>query len=84
MREFLSVTRPLWVVSGILAATALWLAVGPSLPIEYRGLRTIGPYAALGIALALAWWFNRGRTFVLVGSLLAAWRDTSTRSSTAR
>ena len=73
MKEVLRVTRPLWPVSAILAATALWLAAGPSLPIEYRGLRTIGPYAALGIALGLAWWFNRGRSFVLVGSLLAAW-----------
>jgi diguanylate cyclase (GGDEF)-like protein len=73
VNEFIRVTRPIWPVSAILAAAALWLSFGPSLPIEYRGLRTIGPYAALGIALGLAWWFNRGRSFVLVGSLLAAW-----------
>jgi diguanylate cyclase (GGDEF)-like protein len=73
MKELLRVTRPIWTVSAILAATALWLALGPPLPIEYQGLRTAGPYAVLATALGLAWWFNRGRSFVLVASLLAAW-----------
>jgi diguanylate cyclase (GGDEF)-like protein len=71
--EFLRVSRPVWPVSGILAATALWLWLAPPLPLEFAGLRTAGPYAVLATALGLAWWFNRGRAFVIVASLLAAW-----------
>ena len=73
MIEFLRVSRPVWAVSGILALTALLLWLAPPLPLELAGLRTAGPYALLGTALVLAWWFNRGRTFVIVASLLAAW-----------
>jgi len=49
--------------------------VGRPLPASLAGLRGAGPYAALAIALALAWWFNRGRAFVaaltILGALLA-------------
>src|SRR5688500_20317556 len=36
------------------------------------GSRRWGPYALLGAGLVLAWWFNRGRAFVLLASLLGA------------
>ena len=77
MIERLSALRPLWVPGGILAAAALLLWLGRPLPPSLSGLRSIGPYAALIAAVALAWWFNRGRAFVIAASLLAgfeAWQ----------
>jgi len=50
----------------------LAVAAGVRLPETLSGLRTAGPYAALATALALAWWFNRGRAFVLALSVLGA------------
>ena len=55
----------------LLTILAVWR--GPELPLGYEGLRTAGPTAVLSIALALALWFNRGRSFVLLASLLLAW-----------
>ena len=72
MIERLSTLRPLWVPGGILAAAALLVWLGRPLPPSLSGLRSIGPYAALIAAVALAWWFNRGRAFVIAASLLAA------------
>jgi diguanylate cyclase (GGDEF)-like protein len=71
--ERLSALRPLWVPGGILAAAALLLWVGRPLPPSLSGLRSIGPYAALIAAVALAWWFNRGRAFVIAASLLGGY-----------
>ena len=65
MIERLSTLRPLWVPGGILAAAALVLWIGRPLPPSLSGLRSTGPYAALIAAVALAWWFNRGRAFVI-------------------
>lgn len=59
-----------------MAAAALVVWLGRPLPASLSGLRTAGPYAALGAALALTWWFNRGRSFVIAASVLlafAAW-----------
>ena len=69
--ELLRALRPAWVPAGILAVTAVlaWLA---PLPEGLVGLRRWGPYALLGTGLLLAWWFNRGRAFVLAASLLGA------------
>ena len=69
--ELLRALRPAWAPAGILAATAIlaWLV---SLPATLVGLRTWAPYALLGTGLALAWWFNRGRAFVLLASVLGA------------
>lgn len=63
--------RPAWVPAGIVGLTALgaWLL---SLPAGLADLRMLGPYALLGIAAVLSWWFNRGRTFVIAASLLGA------------
>ena len=73
MIEPLRALRPLWVPGGILAAAALLVWLGRSLPPSLAGLRSIGPYAALIVAVALAWGFNRGRAFVIAASLLAGY-----------
>src|SRR3954462_12462955 len=57
-----------------MSVLVVWM--GSPLPQSLSGLRTAGPYAALIAALALAWGFNRGRSFVIAASLLggfAAW-----------
>jgi diguanylate cyclase (GGDEF)-like protein len=70
--EPLKVLRPAWLPAGILALAALILWLGPGLPESLVGLRTAGPYAALVAATVLAWWFNRGRSFVIAASMLLA------------
>ena len=77
MLEPLKALRPAWVPIGIVAAAALLVWLGPPLPAGFEGLRIAGPYAALVPALGLAWWFNRGRSFVLAASLLAAFAGLS-------
>src|SRR2546428_13656762 len=72
MREFYSVLRPAWVAVAIIAATAPAAALLSPLPASLAGLSTAGPYAVLATATLLAWWFNRGRSFVILASLLAA------------
>ena len=71
MNRRLRALRPLWVPGGILAAAALLAWSGKSLPSGYTGLRSAGPYTVLAVALVLAWWFNRGRSFVVAASVLA-------------
>src|SRR5512138_2867723 len=67
----MSSLRPAWLPAGIIAVTALgaWFV---ALPASLTGLRTLGPNTILLIAAALAWWFNRGRSFVIAASLLGA------------
>ena len=72
MVEQLRALRPLWVPAGVLVAAALLAWRGYSLPLTLEGLRTWGPYAALGAAAVLAWGFNRGRAFVIAASILGA------------
>jgi len=60
-------------VGGILLATILAVTLIPRLPEGYEGLRTAGPYAVLLTGLGMALWFNRGRSFVLLASLLLGW-----------
>ncbi len=73
MSEFLRLSRPAWPVAAILATTtaAVWLA--PPLPASLAGLSIAGPYAVLVTAVGLAWWYNRGRSFVLAASILLGW-----------
>ena len=72
MRDYVRATRPFWVPAGILAAATLVAWIGkPHLPDSLSGLRSYGPAALLAIAVGLAWWFNRGRAFVIALSILA-------------
>jgi diguanylate cyclase (GGDEF)-like protein len=60
-------------VALILVATVSALAAGLSLPEPLSGLKAAGPYAVLATATGLAWWFNRGRSFVIAATLLLGW-----------
>lgn len=72
MNEHVRATRPLWVPAGILVAAALLVWLGrPGLPGSLLGLRSAGPAALLVVAVGLALWFNRGRSFVVALSILA-------------
>ena len=73
MSERLRALRPLWVPAGILAVAALLVWQGRPLPASLAGLRTAGPYAVLAAAAALAWGFNRGRSFVVAATLLVGY-----------
>ena len=73
MTELAPLLRPLWPVVAILLATAAAGALAPPLPPQFAGLRIAGPYAVLLTALGLAWWFNRGRCFAVVASILLGW-----------
>jgi GGDEF domain-containing protein len=73
LREFLHYSRPYWAVGLIFAVTLAAVTVGPVLPQSFSGLRTAGPYAVLVTAMGLAWWFNRGRGFVIAASILLGW-----------
>jgi len=66
-----NILRPAWLPTAIVGLTALaawFLTLSPSL----AGLRTLGPFAVLIAAAGLTWWFNRGRSFAIAASLLAA------------
>jgi len=57
----------------MLVVTAAAVAFGPPLPRSLSGLHAAGPYAVLATATGLAWWFNRGRSFVIAASILLGW-----------
>ena len=69
--DFFRALRPAWVPAGILVATAFLAWLVP-LPATLAGLRTAGPFALLLTGLGMAWRFNRGRSFVILASLLGA------------
>ena len=58
--------------AAILLVAALALAGGPSLPASLAGLKTLGPIVVLLFGSGMGMWFNRGRTFIALASLLAA------------
>jgi diguanylate cyclase (GGDEF)-like protein len=72
VNERLRPLKPVWVPAAIIVVAAVLIWAGRALPNSLSGLRTAGPYAALFAALFLAWWFNRGRAFILAASLAAA------------
>jgi diguanylate cyclase (GGDEF)-like protein len=73
VREFLHLLRPYWAVLLIFLVTLGALTFGPAIPYQLSGLKSAGPYAVLATAMGLAWWFNRGRSFVIAASLLLGW-----------
>jgi diguanylate cyclase (GGDEF)-like protein len=72
VNEQLNHWRPVRAPAAILAVAVALVWIGRPLPESLSGLRTAGPYAALIAAVAFAYWFNRGRSFVIAASLLAA------------
>ena len=56
--------------AAILIAAMLALAEGPQLPPTLSGLKTLGPYLVLMLGAAVAYWFNRGRAFIALASIL--------------
>jgi len=64
--------RPVLAPAAILLAAVLALAVGPALPPSLSGLKTLGPYVVLLLGTGMGAWFNRGRAFIALASLLAA------------
>ena len=68
LRAFRSVLAP----AAILLAAVLALAAGPALPPSLSGLKTLGPYLVLLLGTGMGVWFNRGRAFIGLASLLAA------------
>jgi diguanylate cyclase (GGDEF)-like protein len=64
--------RPVLAPAAILLAAMLALAAGPALPPSLAGLKTLGPYVVLLLGTGMGAWFNRGRAFIALASLLAA------------
>jgi len=65
--------RPALAPAAILLAAVLALAAGPALPPSLSGLKTLGPYVVLLLGTGMGAWFNRGRAFIALASLLAAY-----------
>lgn len=68
----LRVFRPVLAPAAILLAAVLALVAGPTLPPSLSGLKTLGPYVVLLLGTGMGVWFNRGRAFIALASLLAA------------
>ena len=64
--------RPVLAPAAILLAAVLALAAGPALPPSLSGLKTLGPSVVLLLGTGMGAWFNRGRAFIALASLLAA------------
>jgi diguanylate cyclase (GGDEF)-like protein len=64
--------RPILAPAVILLGAVLALAAGPALPPSLSGLKTLGPYVVLLLGTGMGVWFNRGRAFIALASLLAA------------
>ena len=64
--------RPVLAPAAILLAAVLAAAAGPALPPSLAGLKTLGPGVVLVFGTAMGAWFNRGRAFIALASLLAA------------
>jgi GGDEF domain-containing protein len=65
--------RPVLAPVVILAAAALIAASNPTLPLSVSGITLLGPYVVLVLGAAISIWFNRGRAFIALASLLAAY-----------
>jgi diguanylate cyclase (GGDEF)-like protein len=64
--------RPVLAPVAILLVAVAALGAGPALPPSLSGLKTLGPYLVLLLGTGMGAWFNRGRAFIALASLLAA------------
>ena len=65
--------RPALAPAAILLAATLALLAGPALPPSLAGLKVLGPLVLLLAGVAISVWFNRGRAFIALASLFAAY-----------
>jgi diguanylate cyclase (GGDEF)-like protein len=65
--------RPAFAPLAVLASAVLAVATHPRLPPSLSGLTELGPYVVLLLGATISVWFNRGRAFIAVASLLAAY-----------
>jgi GGDEF domain-containing protein len=65
--------RPVLAPAAILVGAALAAAFGPALPGSLTGLTVLGPYFVLLLGSIISVWFNRGRAFIALASLFAAY-----------
>jgi GGDEF domain-containing protein len=65
--------RPGLTPAAILIAAVLAMLAGPALPPSLAGLRVLGPGVLLLAGAAMSVWFNRGRAFIALTSLFAAY-----------
>jgi len=65
--------RPVAAPAAILLAAALTIAAWPKLPASFVDLTLLGPYVVLLLGAAISVWFNRGRAFIALASLLVAY-----------
>jgi len=65
--------RPTFAPLAILVLAALAVAASSRLPRTLSGLTVLGPYAVLLLGATISVWFNRGRAFIAVTSLLVAY-----------
>jgi len=65
--------RPVAAPAVVLVAVSLALMAGLALPASLAGLRTLAPWSLLLACVAIAFWFNRGRTLIVALSLLGAY-----------
>ena len=63
---------PLIMPVAIIVIAALAVAIGRSLPASFAGFAVFGPYTVLLLGAAISLWFNRGRAFIVLLSLLIA------------
>ena len=63
---------PLIVPVAIIVIAALAVAIGRRLPASFAGFGIFGPYTVLLVGTAISLWFNRGRAFIVLLSLLVA------------
>jgi GGDEF domain-containing protein len=56
----------------IILIAALAVAIGRRLPAAFAGFGVFGPYTVLLLGAAISLWFNRGRAFIVLLSLLIA------------
>ena len=63
---------PLIMPVAIIVIAALAVAIGRRLPTSFAGFGVFAPYTVLLLGTAISLWFNRGRAFIVLLSLLIA------------